>query len=61
MTTYYVNKDDMSEWRSICRAYARKVGAELLFVNENSFGIQTKDGQLQHIDISELYDILARA
>lgn len=48
----------MGEWEQICKAYARKVGAELIFVNETSFGIQTKDGELRHIYIDELYSML---
>lgn len=46
------------EWREICEAYAKKIGAELLFVNSDSFGICTKDEKLLHIYADELATIL---
>lgn len=48
----------MAEWTQICAAYCKKVNAELLFVNINSFGVQYPDGTLCHIDADELAQIL---
>ena len=48
----------MNEWREICSAYARKVNAKLLFVNEDSFGIEYPDGTLRHIYVDELVELL---
>ena len=58
ITRYAVSDAQMSEWKQICQAYARKYNAKLLFVNKTSFGIETEDGQLQHIYIDELEDFL---
>lgn len=58
-TVLTLDDSQMGEWTQICRAYARKIGAELIFVNNTSMGIQTKEGELRHIYIDELYDILA--
>lgn len=57
---YTMSPYQMGEWKAICRAYARKVDAELVFVNETSFGIQFKDGTCQHIYIDELAEILKK-
>lgn len=57
-TAYYVSKTQMNDWKQIAKAYARKVGAELLFVNENSFGIEYPDGTMRHIRIEDLADLL---
>ena len=46
------------EWMRVCEAYARSLEAELLFVNSDSFGIETMDGKLLHIYADELYEIL---
>ena len=57
-TAYYVSKTQMDDWKQIARAYAKKVGAELLFVNDTSFGIEYPDGTLHHIRIEDLADLL---
>ena len=57
-TAYYVPKTQMDDWKQIARTYARKVGAELLFVNDTSFGIEYPDGQMQHIRVEDLADLL---
>ncbi len=49
----------MGEWTEICAAYCKKVNAELLFVNINSFGVQYPDGALRHIYADELAQILS--
>lgn len=45
-------------WVGICETYARKIGATLLFVNSDNFGIETKTGELMHIYADELEAIL---
>ena len=55
---YTMNESQMEEWKEICNAYAKKINAKLLFVNETSFGIQLHNGELQHIYIDELVNIL---
>ncbi|MGN1155991.1 MAG: hypothetical protein ACI4TK_07425 [Agathobacter sp.] len=52
------DKEYMSEWKAICKAYCKKVGAELLFVNEDSFGCEMPNGEMRHIHYEELADIL---
>lgn len=54
------NEKYMEEWTRICSAYCKKAGAELLFVNIDSFGVQYPDGTLRHIYAEELAQILAR-
>ena len=29
-----VNENQMGDWRAICNAYAKKIGAEVIFVND---------------------------
>lgn len=47
-----------SEWYKVCEAYCKKVGAELLFVNEGDFGCEMPDGEFAHIYADELQAIL---
>lgn len=56
--TFYADRRHMNEWKDICRAFARREGAELLFVNEASMGLAYADGSLRHIYIDELANIL---
>ena len=58
-TVLTMSEKQMPEWRAICKAYAKKHGAELIFVNETSCGIE-KDGQFRHIYIEEMYEELMR-
>lgn len=44
----------MEEWRSICEAFCKKIGAELLFVNTDNFGYMDKDGNTVHMYADEL-------
>ena len=48
----------MEEWRSICEAFCKKIGAELLFVNTDNFGYSDKDGNLVHMYADELEQYL---
>jgi len=45
------------EWEMVCKAYCKKIGAELLFVNDYDFGYE-KDGNMVHIYADELVEIL---
>ena len=58
---YAVTPSQMGEGEQICKAFAKKVGAELLFVNEESCGIQYPNGTMQHIYINEMVEILKGA
>ena len=59
-TVYVVSEGDMPEWKAICKAFAEREGAELLFVNDHSFGISYPTGELKHIYVDELQEILER-
>ena len=48
----------MEEWSGVCKAYAKKVGAELVFVNLNNFGIIYPNGETRHIYADELQELL---
>lgn len=50
--------NQMRDWRKICEAFAHRVGCTLLFVNEDSCGVELKDGQLMHIYAEEMAEIL---
>lgn len=50
----------MREWRDICKAFAKRYKYKLLFVNEDSFGVELPDGQFKHIYAEELAEILRR-
>lgn len=54
MEVYTVSKSQMEDWRQICRAFAKREGAKLLFVNEQSMGLEYPDGTHKHIYIDEL-------
>lgn len=55
---YAMSPGQMLDWRQICRAFADKIHAELLFVNETSCSVQYKDGSFGHIYIDEMMDYL---
>lgn len=50
----------MKDWREICGAFAHRFGYTLLFVNEDSCGVELKDGQFKHIYAEEMAEILKR-
>ena len=50
----------MDEWKEICRVFCKKHNAKLLFVKDDSFGMETADGNLHHIYVGELVEILKR-
>ena len=53
-----VSDNQMNDWREICQAFAKRVGAELLFVNDTSCGVELKDGSFKHIYIDEMQEYL---
>lgn len=55
-----VRESQMSDWKKICKAFAERHNAELLFVNECSCGVQYKDGSFGHIYIDEMVEILKK-
>lgn len=57
---YVMNEKQIPVWREICNQYAKKINAKLLFVNEESFGVEMSDGSIRHIYIDELQEILSK-
>ena len=55
---YTIQDKYMSEWKTICKAFAKKVGAELVFVNDTGMGLMFPNGDMQHIYIDEMMDML---
>lgn len=55
-----ISPAQMSDWEDICRAYAKRHNAEIIFINNTSFGIEYKDGTLRHIYVEELKELLER-
>lgn len=55
---YVMDDSQMDEWNQICKAFAKKVGAKLVFVNETSCGLEYPDGSMQHVYIDEMVDYL---
>ena len=56
-----MTEKQMKEWTEICEAFAKKFGYKLLFVNDESCGVELKDGQFKHIYAEEMAEILRRA
>lgn len=59
-TVLTVSKSQMNDWEEICRAFAKKIGAKLVFVNSTSCGIELPDGSFKHIYIDEMQDYLSK-
>lgn len=55
-SVYSMSDDQMDDWKQICRAFARKVGAKLLFVNNESMGLEFPDGTMKHLYVEDLMD-----
>lgn len=53
-----VSESQMGDWRAICHAYAKRIGAEVVFVNETSCGLELSDGQFAHIYIEDMIERL---
>lgn len=54
----YVPESQMNDWKDICKAFAKRFGYKLLFVNETSCGVELKDGSFKHIYIDEMGELL---
>ena len=50
----------MPEWEEICKAFAKKVGAKLIFVNNTSCGLEYPDGTHTHVTIDGMKEYLER-
>ena len=57
---YSVSENQMPEWARICEAFANKIGAKLLFVNDTSCGVQFPDGSFSHMYIEDVQSYLNR-
>lgn len=55
---YYVPKSQMKDWEDICNAFAKRVGAKLVFVNDTSCGIEFDNGSFKHILVDEMQEYL---
>ena len=48
----------MNEWNDICKAFADKENAKLIFVNETGCGLEYPDGTLCHLSIEDMQNYL---
>lgn len=55
---YKIDENNMGEWKAICKEFAKKTNSTLLFVNDTSLGIEDENGNLRHIYIDELLEML---
>lgn len=53
-TVHYVPGSQMNDWKAICKAFAEKIGATLLFVNGTGCGVEFKDGSFRHYYVDEM-------
>ena len=60
MTNYVMSASQMADWKQICRVFAKKHNAKVVFVDNSSCGLENKDGSFSHIYIDEMLDILKR-
>ena len=58
MTNYVVRPNNMGEWTQICKAFAKKLDAKLVFVNDTSCGLEMPDGQLRRYSVEEMMTYL---
>ena len=58
MTGYIIKSKDMDEWTEICKTFAKKMNAKLLFVNETSCGLEFSDGKFWHYSVEDMIDTL---
>ena len=59
-TVLTIAEDQMNEWKAICEAFAKKVGAKLVFVNETGCGLEYPDGTHCHTSIEEMQRFLEK-
>ena len=53
-----VSEAQMPEWTEICKAFAKKQKAKLVFVGNTSCGLEYPDGTHQHVTIQGMVDFL---
>jgi hypothetical protein len=53
-----VSEAQTEDWKAICHAYAKKIGAEVIFVNDCSCGLELSNGQFAHIYIEDMFERL---
>ena len=58
MSGYIVQEKDMGEWTRICEAFAEKMKAKLLFVNETSCGLEFPGGKFWHCNVDDMVEYL---
>ena len=58
---YAMNENQMSDWKKICQAYAKKQNAKLLFVNNSSCGLEYPDGSFSHVTVDDMLSELTGA
>lgn len=51
---------DNQEWKQVCKEFCKQIGAELLFVNDDNFGYEDKNGRLVHMYADELEGYLQK-
>ena len=59
-TVLTIAEDQMNEWKAICEAFAKKVGAKLVFVNKTGCGLEYPDGTHCHTTIEEMQNFLEK-
>ena len=55
---YTMAPSQMFKWKEICSAFAEKLHAKLLFVNETSCGLQHEDGTFSHVSVEDMMEYL---
>lgn len=55
-----MTEKQMEDWKAICEVFAKRLGYKLLFVNEESCGVELPDGQFKHIYAEEMAEFLRR-
>ncbi len=46
------------QWHEVCEAFAKKMGAKLVFVNESSCGLEFENGTFKHVYWDEMVEYL---
>ena len=57
ITRLTMTDEQMPEWNLVCRTWARKHNAKVIFIDNQSFGVEI-NGELHHIYIDELAEML---
>lgn len=57
---YTIPETQMDIWEQICKAFAKRYNAKLLFVNDCSCGIMYDNGSFAHVYVDEMIEILKK-